>query len=265
MNKVLSISPLLITCLMATVSARADMIAYAGTVSGAFGTIDLNTGAFSSLGSSGQTLAGMAVANGMLFASSYHAANGTLFTVNTANGALASDGVATGISYDDFGSTIAGLFVVGTDADLYSVNPLNGAAMLLGTTGLALGNVRSLSTNSSALYFSNGTNLYTLNTATGAATLVGGFGGSVEISVMVTEGGVLYGADFTHNTIDTINTATGVATVGPTSAAGSILYGLAPNPIPTTSAAPEPGTLILFAGGFGCVLLFQRQRADRRS
>jgi hypothetical protein len=259
MKTLISISLLVLTGFIEAPAAHADLIAYAGSVSGAFGTIDLNTGAFSSLGNSGQTLAGMAVANGLLFASSYHQANGTLFTVNVANGSLTTDGAATGISYDDFGSTLSGLFVVGTDTNLYSVNPSTGAAALIGPTGLGLGNVRSLSTNSSALYFSNGANLYTLNTSTGAATLIGGLGGGTEISVMVTEGGVLYGSDSTHNTLDTINTVTGLAAVGPVSGAPSLLYGLAPNPIPTASTTPEPATGALFASATFALFLLRRK------
>ena len=65
---------------------KADSIAYAGSSTGQFGTIDLNTGAFTSLGTSGQTLAGLAVASGSIFATSYHTANGTLFRVDQRTG-----------------------------------------------------------------------------------------------------------------------------------------------------------------------------------
>ena len=57
---------------------KADTVAYIGSSSGAFGTMDLNTGIFTPLGNSGQTLAGLAVADGTLFATSYHGADGTL-------------------------------------------------------------------------------------------------------------------------------------------------------------------------------------------
>src|SRR5580692_9467433 len=80
---------------------KAD-IAYAGSSSGAFGTMDLGTGVFTMLGNSGQTLAGLAVANGSIFASSYHTADGTLFQVNPSNGALTTIGAAPGVDYDDF-------------------------------------------------------------------------------------------------------------------------------------------------------------------
>jgi hypothetical protein len=242
---------------------EADSIAYAGSNTGAFGTFDLNTGAFTSLGNSGQTLSGMAVAGGSLFAASYHTTNATLFSVNPANGALTSIGSASGVNIDDFGSTTAGLYAVsfGATQNLYSINPSSGAATLIGPTGLGYGSWRGLSTNSGTLYFADGANLYTLNTTTGAATLVGAFGGSAEMGVLLTEGGVLYGGDDTHDTIDTINTSTGAATVGPSSGLPGSFYGLAPNPIPTPNTTPEPGTWGLLAGGIAVMVLLRRRPA----
>jgi hypothetical protein len=238
---------LVLCCIVLLISAiglKADSIAFAGSVTGAFGTIDLNTGVFTSLGNSGQTLSGMAVAGGSLFAASYHTANGTLFSVNTANGALTGIGSASGVDFDDFGSTTTGLYAVsfGGTQDLYSINPSTGAATLIGPTGLSYGAWRGLSTNSATLYFADGVDLYTLSTTTGAATLVGAFGGSSEMGVLLTEGGILYGGDDVNNTVDTINVTNGAATVGPSSGLTGSFYGLAPNPIPTPSV-PEPSTL----------------------
>jgi hypothetical protein len=266
MRKIIASSALSLMALFLTGTlAHADNIAYAGAVNGSYGTVDLNTGVFTSLGSLGLTPSGMAVADGSLFVASYHTANGTLSTVNPANGALTSVGAATGIVYDDFGSTTSGLYVVGLDTNLYSINPSTGAATLIGPTGLGLGSWRSLSTNSGTLYFADGADLYTLNTGTGAATLVGAFGGSSEMSVMILEGGVLYGADSIHNTIDTINASTGAATVGPSSTAGATIWGLAPNPIPAASPTqtPEPGAWGLLASGITALALL-RARAFRR-
>lgn len=258
MRKIIASSALsLMTLFLPCTLAYADNIAYAGAVSGAYGTVDLNTGVFTSLGTLGQTPSGMAVANGSLFIASYHTANGTLFTVNPANGSLTSVGTATGVVYDDFGSTTSGMYIVGLNTDLYSINPSTGAATLIGPTGLALGAWRSLSTNSGTLYFANGPDLYTLNTATGAATLVGAFGGSSEMSVMIFEGGLLYGADSITNTIDTINPGTGAATKGPSSTAGATIWGLAPNPIPTASATPEPAACGLVGGGITALALLR--------
>jgi hypothetical protein len=249
--------------ILSAILAKADNLAYAGSSSGDFGTMDLKTGVFTSLGNSGQTLAGLAVANGSIFATSYHVANGTLFQVNPANGQLTSIGTVTGLNYDDFGSTTSGLYAVsyGSTQDLYSINPSTGAATLIGPTGLGYGSWRGLSTNSSVLYFGDGPDLYTLNTSTGAATLVGAFGSSAEMGVLLTEGGTLYGGDDTNNAVDTFNVATGGATVGPKPSASFVgaFYGLAPFPIPTgTTTTPEPECLGLV--GVGVIALALRRR-----
>jgi hypothetical protein len=246
-----------------------DNIAYAGSSSGEFGFMDLNTGVFTPLGNSGQTLAGLAVANGSIFATSYHTASGSLFQVNPANGTLTSIGSPTGVDYDDFGSTTSGLYAVsfGATQDLYSIDPTTGAATLIGPTGLGYGSWRGLSTNSSTLYFADGPDLYTLNTNTGAATLVGPFGSSAEMGVLLTEGGILYGGDDTNNTVDTIDAGTGAATVGPapSSSFDGAFYGLAPYPIPTGTPTPEPETWGLLSAGIAAFTLLRRRLIGPRS
>jgi len=251
--------------ILSAAGLKAD-IAYAGSSTGAFGTIDLGTGAFTLLGNSGQTLAGLAVADGSIFASSYHTADGTLFQVNPANGILTTIGSAPGVDYDDFGSTTSGLYAVSfsTTQDLYSINPVTGAATLIGPTGLGYGSWRGLSTNSGALYFADGPDLYTLNTNTGAGTLVGAFGSSAEMGVLLTEGGTLYGGDETNDKIDTINSITGAATIGPSpSGFPGAFYGFAPFPVPTTAVTPEPQLFGLVGGGFLVLALLRRRLAAK--
>jgi hypothetical protein len=212
-----------VTLLMApTKIVQADNFAYMGTVAGEFGTLNLNTGVYSVLGNSGQTLAGMAVTNGQIFASSYHP-TGKLFTVNPANGTLAPVGNTTAMVYDDFGSTTSGLYAIGTDAALYSINAATGAETYVGPTGLSFGTWRSLSTNSNTLYFANGPNLYTINRNTGAASLVGDMGGP-QIGALLEEAGQLYGGtDSPTLKIATLNTGTGLATTGGRSEAASMI------------------------------------------
>jgi hypothetical protein len=213
----------------------ADNIAYMGTVAGEFGTIDLNTGVFSILGNSGQTLAGMAVTNGMLYASSYHVP-GKLFTVNPANGSVTLVGNSTSLVYDDFGSTTSGLYAIGTDAALYSINSTTGAETFIGPTGLTFGSWRALSTNSNTLYFANGPNLYTINRNTGAPTLVGSMGGP-QIGALVEGDGQLYGgADSPSLQVATLNITTGLATIGPSlTGSSSPFYAIAPYPLPSAA------------------------------
>ena len=104
------------TIMLASVeTARADHLAYLGTGSGDFGTVDLGTGVFSSLGSTGQALAGLGDFGGSLYGAAYNTDNGTVYTVNPATGALTAIG-SSGINIGDFGSTTSGLYALGSDA-----------------------------------------------------------------------------------------------------------------------------------------------------
>lgn len=243
---------------------KADDIAYMGSGSGQFGTIDLDTGVSTLIGSSGVTLAGMAVESATLFATSYHTSTGTLYTVNVATGAVTTVGTSS-VDYDDFGSTTTGLYAVDTSANLYSINASTGAATLIGSLGIGFGSWRGLSTNSSTLYFSDGTNLYTLNTTTGAATLVGALGGSEEEGAILLEDGIYYaGQDAPTTAVDTLNVTTGAATVGPSlTGGGSNFFALAPDPLPSAlppSPTPEPGSIILLGTGLTALAALLRGR-----
>jgi hypothetical protein len=105
------------------------------------------------------------------------------------------------------------------------------------------------------LYYTQGSdfNFYTLNTNTGAATLVGSLGDGLEMGAMISEDGILYAAeDSPFSNIDTIDPATGSATIGAAvTGAPNIIFGLAPSPVPT--AVPEPSSMPLLL--LGSVLL----------
>src|SRR5258708_3904274 len=139
---------------VATMPALAAPIAYLTTGDADFGTVDTATGAFSSRGHFTATVSGLGVFNGTLYAISYHSGTGTLYIVNPANAGQTTVGTSS-VIYDDFGSTLSGLYAVDTSANLYSINPANGAATLIGATGVALGTFRGLSTNSGTLYFAS--------------------------------------------------------------------------------------------------------------
>ncbi len=231
-------------------SAMADNMAYMAVYPGSdFGTIDLDTGVFTLLGNSGQTLAGLGVINGTLYATSLQGTNpGSLYTVNPANGSLTLVGNS-GIAYDQFGSTTQGLFAIGSDGNFYSINPTAGAATLIGPLNISLGGWRNLSCNASALYDTEGANLYTINTTTGVATLVGNMGGP-NVAAIVFENGVLYGGQEAPGAhVDILDPNTGVATVGPTlTGASNVFGGLAPYPL---TAPPTVGQIFVTNNGTG--------------
>jgi hypothetical protein len=258
----------------ATSVANADQMAYMSANSGEFGaefgTIDLNTGVFSSLGNNlPVALSGMAEANGTLYGADEGITNnGGFYTINPANGALTTVG-ATGLSILGLVSTTTGLYVVDSSGELYSINASTGAATLIGPTLITLQGYQGISTNANSLFFSDANNLYTLNTSTGAATLIGSLG-SLDLTALVQENGTLYGAipQFEPSlSVATVDPATGAATIGPdiTGAGHAFVTGLAP----TLSAVPAPAIghglpVVLAIGGllFGAKLL-ERSRKHR--
>ena len=226
---------LVLAALLHPCSAKADNIAYATLPGGDFGTLDLDTGAYSFLGNSGVTLAGLAVENGTLYGVDFHVlSGGTLYAANPTNGSLSAVGTSTTI-YDDFGGTAGGLFAVDSFANLYSINSATGATTLIGATGiLHFGSWRCLSSGATNLYFANGSDLYAVDTNTGTASPVGNMGGP-EISTMVMEGGILYGGQTVPGLqVDTLDPMTGAATAGAmVTGTSDAVFGLAPYPLPT--------------------------------
>jgi RNA polymerase sigma factor (sigma-70 family) len=181
-----------------------------------FGIVDLNSGAFTLIGNMGSGgYDGLAVANGVL----YTEQNGLLYSVNTANANLTLIGGVTGTpNLATFGSTTTGLYgLAGTGsfevATLFSINPQTGAITAIGPIGAsAIPNGQTyyqrLSVGSSTLYMEYNSNLYTINTTTGAATQVGTTDSNGYLSsVLLLEYGTYYVA--AGSGIATINVATG--------------------------------------------------------
>jgi len=203
------------------------------------GTVDLNSGAFTLIGNMGSGgYDGLAVANGVL----YTEQNGLLYSVNTTNAKLTLIGGLTGNNLNTFGSTTAGLYgVAGTGslqvATLFSINPQTGAVTAIGPIGAsAIPNGQSyserLSVGSSMLYMEFNSNLYTINTATGAATQVGTTDkNGYETSVLLLENGTYYAGN--GSGIATINVSTGQITPRSSISGGpGSPVGLAPDPLP---------------------------------
>jgi uncharacterized protein (TIGR03437 family) len=225
-------------------SLQADNLAYmlgtaAPGVENPLGTVDLNSGAFTMIGNMGSGgYGGLAVANGVL----YTEQNGLLYSVNTTNANLTLIGGLTGNNLNTFGSTTAGLYgVAGTGplqvATLFSINPQTGAVTAIGPIGASvIPNGQSyserLSVGSSMLYMEFNSNLYTINTTTGAATQVGTTDrNGYETSVLLLENGTYYVG--TGSGIATINVSTGQITPRSSIFGGpGSPVGLAPDPLP---------------------------------
>jgi uncharacterized protein (TIGR03437 family) len=223
------------------------------------GIVDLNSGAFTLIGNMGSGgYDGLAVANGTL----YTEQNGLLYSVNTANANLTPIGGVTGTpNLATFGSTTTGLYGLGSTgsfdvATLFSINPQTGAMTAIGPLGAnavpnGQGYYARLSVGSSTLYMEFNSNLYTINTTTGAATQVGTTDSNGFLtSVLLLEYGTYYVG--TGSGIATINVATGQ--IDPHSsifgAAGSPV-GLAPDPL--TTPAPTVTLVVNAEGGVATI------------
>jgi uncharacterized protein (TIGR03437 family) len=247
----LLLSPAIAAALSAATLHAADTVAYASNPGiNQFGTVDLNTGAFTRI-ANGVTTNGFGVSGGAL----YGINGGYVYQFNFSTGALAvAPNYSLSNNLQGFGSTTAGLFLVDGYGNLISPNPLTGVPTLIGPTGVTAGlgaGVLSTSADSSTLYWVNnggaGNYLYKLNTSTGAATLVGATGngaGSGVVQAMLFQSGTLW-AILGYNTgatIGTLNTSTAAETFVANAPAGSI-NALAPYPL---SPVPQPA---IFSGG----------------
>ena len=200
---------------MSSPNAQAQSTIYAMTQSGIFGTLDLSNGTFTQISMPDFEPAGFAVMGANLFIAPYPTT--TLNEVNLLNGNLATIGNGS-VDYYDFGGTTQGLYAVGTDQNLYSVNPATGASTLIGPTGLGSGGFQSLSSGATVLYTTvpdaqgENTLLYSINTTTGAATEIGNTGIATDVSAIGFAFGQLYAAEESGNYY-TLNTSTGAATL----------------------------------------------------
>ncbi len=242
--------------LLAAPGAMGGPIAYVAGVSGQWGEVDLSSGLFNSLGTSGAVLNGMVeMPDGQYLG---YDVNNNLDSIDPADGALTLIGSG-GVTLDAIAVMSNGaLFGVSRNtADLYSIDPATGATTLIGATGLGTGGGDdSFTSDGTNLYFtyemgSDPAGLYLVNAATGNASLIGMSGGpELEGSGFI--GGAVYGFG-SDNNIYTVTTATGAATLS--AALSSSLPGVnAAAPVDT----PEPSTVGLM--GLGLATMFWHKR-----
>ncbi|MBK9964574.1 MAG: hypothetical protein IPP07_06605 [Holophagales bacterium] len=115
---------------------------------------------------------------------------------------------ATGVMYGLDNATLQLGTVDKTTAAFTSLLTITGMPVGASTTGLAF-----QSWAAGPVYVSTATDLYTINTTTGAATLVGPFGTTLMIDIAINNAGQMYGHDIGSDSLYSINTATGAATL----------------------------------------------------
>ena len=281
---IFSLAPVLFTA-----SASAGPIVYVINGSQQFGTIDLTTGAFQPLGPGPNVNAplgyfGLAAgSNGSLVTFLY---NGDVDLINPATG-VATDIGPSGLgdctipgvspcgpsSANDIGGLAGKIYATDFQNDLYGLNPLTGAATLIGPTGIPafvpglnpdgtvtfydeaiFGAPESLYMTFDSFTFNLNTfavgstvvtpTLYRVNTLTGGATPIGPT--DLGIGAVVSVNGTFYAFDDLTNQIESLNLTNGSTTfVSNFDPAAGVIQGAAETPEPAPIALVGIGLLAL--------------------
>jgi PEP-CTERM motif len=236
-------------------SAHADVV-YVSRPFNDFGTVNLTTGVYTSIGTTSVGLNGLTYApNGTLYGMG---TDNTLYIVNRGTASLTPIGPTgsffgmVNLAARSDGSLFAtDAFTNGPGGFVYGINPGTGQATSIGQSGLtggfaATGGLAFGAGNTLFMQyglFASDYALYTVNQSTGAASLVGTTG--VSTGGLVFAGGNAYAFDF-FGEIYTIDTTTGAATDTGVSVTGGF------GPIDAAVAAPavpEPSSLALASLG----------------
>jgi len=148
----------------------------------------------------------------------------------------------------------------GFPTQILSVTP-SGVITLIGTTPVQVNDFAYDSGHGILYAIDDSDKLYTINTSTGAATLIGDTGlGTFKIGLGYdSNNNVLYGNDVHDHNLYTLSTTTGAVTlVGPNGTTAEI-DGLADFGV--VSSVPEPATMAwigLAVGGLACTRRFRR-------
>jgi hypothetical protein len=254
---VLAAAALVIGAAIGPSTASAGPIVYVAGTGGEFGTLDLATGDFTSIGtlnpSSGAEIVGMGFGpDGNLYGLDFIQPNANLYQIDitNANSTLvgAIDHSAYGASTDAAGKVYA--LSQDDNALFYTLDPPSRTTTVVGPTGLAGFFLAAVDAGGSQFFAgapnpTTGTvNLYSIDTTTGAATLVGDTGFPVSSGLFV--GDTLYGFDLNVSAIFTIDTNTGAATqVATYNLPNGDFITAAAAPALQTTPVPEPPALAL--------------------
>lgn len=260
---------LILVSIAAGINAKADDVAYATLSNGGFVSLDLTTGTSTGIGYT-DFLAGIGWSGGVLYGadSTFNgAADNNLVSINPSTAAATPVGDI-GVPLATFaGLTSGALYGLDANNNVYSINPITGNATLIGPTGLPADEANfanALAGDATHLYYvlenppsdpdPVQSSLYSLNLATGQATLIG-LTGTSGIVGMAYVNGTLYGLTSFYN-VDIIDTTDGAASFQRT-------YGEPGDPtvfggVPTTSPTPEPAAVPLVLTGLAGLSLLRR-------
>lgn len=285
--------PALLVALFTLQSARAEFVGLRrNNVEDANGTdlIDIQTDPFSmsTIGVSGNSLrlSGLDFRFSTLYATSGKRGSnpGSLFTVDVNTGAATFVGgtgftAVSGLTADASGNLFGSANIGTTNDDfadrLISIDPLTGAGTLIGTYGAGIEGVDGIDFHptTGVLYGVNGKDLLTINTSTGAATVLGtlidtgtnqalnGFMvglsfdpngnlfGSIGFSPAISERGSIYQIDIANLEATFIGDDDGDAPVS------DLAYKI------SVTSVPEPSSVALLSLGAVGVLGWRRRRA----
>jgi len=232
-----------------------------GANPGSFFTINANTGTATLVGPTGQSaVPGLAInSKGEVFGTAVNSVftgDTDLIRINAATGASAAVGrVTSGAVVLDFMDAIAFdandvLYGIDVNNDLYTINPVTGAATLVGFTGVTptpflVG--MAFDPGTRRLFASTGglgtvEDIYEINPATAAATLIGSTGlGGDAIPDLHFVNGKLFGSENIGGTFNliSINSSTGAGAVVGLFGAGLRMSGLASFILPHVLLADE--------------------------
>jgi hypothetical protein len=239
-------------------TAAASMVYVVGS-GNEFGTLDLTTGAFTSIGTlnlpAGDSFNGMGFgADGNLYGLDNNLPSAELYRINTANAQVTAVG-AIGHSDHDASTDASGkMYALSSDSNalFYTLQPPSTTTNDVGSTGITSTGLVAITADGSQLFagapgVTSFVDLYSINLVTGSATRIGATGFDPGNGLFVQ--GTLYGFDPMSFAIITINTTTGKGTQVATYSLPNedIIFASAVRPAAT--AVPEPASLTLLGLG----------------
>jgi len=242
-------------------TASAGPTVYVAGNGGEFGTLDLATGDFTSIGtlnpSSDAAIIGMGFGpDGKLYGLDFIQPNANLYQIDITNANTTLVGALDHSAYGATADAAGKVYALSQDnnAVFYTLDPPSTTTTAVGPTGLA-GFFLAAVNSGGTQFFAGGVNLttgtvdlYSIDAMTGAATLVGDTGFPVSSGLFV--GDTLYGFDLNVPAIFTIDTTTGAATqVATYNLPNGSLVRAAAVPALQLAPVPEPSTLALAAMG----------------